>query len=67
MDLCKTIFEQKVQDILEIETVDVTFLEQVLYLVHLSDWESGSLSESNGVDPTQEKNINYLKAALSKA
>lgn len=66
MDLCKNIFTQHVQDVLEIEAVGATFLEQVFYLIHLFDWVSVYLAELNGVDPNTIDNINYLKGELSK-
>ncbi|MDX5419487.1 MAG: bifunctional phosphoglucose/phosphomannose isomerase [Hymenobacteraceae bacterium] len=67
MDLCKTIFEGKVKDVLEVEAVGATFLEQAFYLIHLFDWVSVYLAELNGADPNTIDNINYLKGELSKA
>ncbi|AKD02682.1 bifunctional phosphoglucose/phosphomannose isomerase [Pontibacter korlensis] len=66
MDLSKAIFERKEQSVMEIEAVGATFMEQVLYLVHLFDWVSVYLAELNKVDPETIDNINYLKGELSK-
>ncbi|WP_299760267.1 bifunctional phosphoglucose/phosphomannose isomerase [uncultured Pontibacter sp.] len=66
MDLTKPVFTRKGQEVLEIEAVGATFLEQVFYLVHLFDWVSMYLAELNGMDPNSNKNIDYLKGEISK-
>lgn len=66
MDLSKKIFEDKVQDVVEIEAQGATYLEQALYLIHLFDWVSVYLAELNNVDPNTIGNIDYLKGELSK-
>lgn len=66
MDLCKKIFREKVQDVLEITASGATFLEQVFYLVHIFDWVSVYLAELNHVDPKSSDSIEYLKEELSK-
>lgn len=66
MDLSKKIFEKKVQDVLEIEALGATYLEQALYLIHLFDWVSVYLAELNNENPNTIDNIDYLKSELSK-
>ncbi|WP_439880631.1 bifunctional phosphoglucose/phosphomannose isomerase [Pontibacter sp. MBLB2868] len=66
MDLCKKIFSEKVQDVLEIKAMGATFLEQVFYLVNIFDWVSVYLAELNNVDPKASEGIDYLKDQLSK-
>nr|WP_257791727.1 bifunctional phosphoglucose/phosphomannose isomerase [Pontibacter actiniarum] len=66
MDLTKKVLEQKKQDVLEVEAVGATLLEQMLYLVHLSDWVSVYLAELNSANPNTIDSINYLKGEISK-
>lgn len=66
MNLAKPICARKGQQMLEVEAVGATFLEQVFYLVHLFDWVSMYLAELNGVDPNSNDNIDYLKGEISK-
>lgn len=56
-DYCKTI--------IEIEAKGTSFIEKVLYLVHLTDWISFELAELRKVDPVEVKVIDFLKAELS--
>jgi len=41
-------------------------LEQMVYLIHLTDWVSYELAERNGVDILEIDAINYLKGELAK-
>jgi len=41
-------------------------LEQMLYLIHLTDWATYELAERNGVDILEIDAINYLKGELAK-
>ncbi|WP_266203449.1 bifunctional phosphoglucose/phosphomannose isomerase [Pontibacter kalidii] len=66
MELARPVLEHKVQDVLEVEAVGATLLEQMLYLIHLFDWVSLYLAGLNKVDPNTTDNINYLKVELSK-
>lgn len=66
MDLAKPLLQRQVQGILEVEAMGATFLEQALYLIHLFDWVSVYLADLNGVDPSNNDNIDYLKREISK-
>lgn len=66
MELTRPLVERRVPDVLEVETVGATYLEQVFYLVHLFDWVSVYLAELNAADPNENENIDYLKVALAK-
>ena len=56
-DYCKTI--------LEVEAKGNSFIEKVLYLVHLCDWISFELAVLREVDPVEVKVIDFLKAELT--
>ncbi|WP_276498591.1 bifunctional phosphoglucose/phosphomannose isomerase [Pontibacter litorisediminis] len=66
MDLAKPICASAGHEMLEVEAMGATFLEQVLYLVHLFDWVSVYLAELNGEDPASNENIDSLKREISK-
>ncbi|OKL40962.1 bifunctional phosphoglucose/phosphomannose isomerase [Pontibacter flavimaris] len=66
MALARPVLERQVQDVLEVEAMGATLLEQMLYLIHLFDWVSLYLAGLNKVDPNTTDNINYLKVELSK-
>lgn len=66
MNLAKSVCADKGQEMLEVSAMGATFLEQVFYLVHLFDWVSLYLAELNGVDPSSNNNIDFLKGEISK-
>ncbi len=66
IDLTKEIVLKYVDTMIEIEAKGNTLVEQMLYLVNLTDWVSFYLAESKGVDVMAIANINYLKDQLAK-
>ncbi|MDX5443272.1 MAG: bifunctional phosphoglucose/phosphomannose isomerase, partial [Hymenobacteraceae bacterium] len=67
MDLCKPIFQEKANDVLEVRAQGQSLLAQMFYFIHLFDWVSLYLADLNGVDPNPVKVIDHLKNALAKA
>ena len=65
MDVCEPIFNRFCET-LRIKGVGKTNLEQVLYLIHLTDWISYDLALENNVDPFPVEIINHLKGELAK-
>jgi len=66
MEICRSIFEEKTSEIIDIQTKGEALLEQVFYLIHLTDWVSFYLAELNNVDPFPVTAIDNLKAELAK-
>lgn len=66
MNICKPIFEERCNKVVEIKAKGTSFIEQVYYIVHLFDFVSCDLAVLNNVDATEIKNINYLKESLDK-
>lgn len=66
MEICRSIFENKTSEVLDINAKGETLLEQVFYLIHLTDWVSFFLAELNNVDPFPVTAIDNLKAELLK-
>lgn len=66
MDLTKKIINNYASNVLEIKSKGQSELEEVLYMVHLTDWVSVLIAEILKVDPVEIKVIDQLKAALSK-
>lgn len=66
MDLCKGIFENYTNKIIEIKAEGETTIQRAYYLVHIGDWISYYLSEEYQVDPVEVKVIDYLKSELAK-
>ncbi|MCX2741918.1 bifunctional phosphoglucose/phosphomannose isomerase [Pontibacter anaerobius] len=66
MDLASTVCAGKGLEMLEVEAMGATFLEQAFYLIHLFDWVALYLADLNGVDPDSNDNISYLKREISK-
>ncbi|HAI75071.1 MAG TPA: bifunctional phosphoglucose/phosphomannose isomerase [Microscillaceae bacterium] len=65
-DICKPIFAEKAQQVIEAIPQGENFLTQCFYLIHLFDWVSWYLSELNQVDAFEVQVINNLKSALAK-
>ncbi len=66
MEICETIFNKHTDSITHISAKGNSFLEQVFYLIYLTDWVSYYLAEENGVDPFPVEVINYLKSSLQE-
>ncbi len=66
MEICETIFNKHTDSITHISAKGSSFLEQVFYLIYLTDWVSYYLAEENGVDPFPVEVINYLKSSLQE-
>lgn len=64
MEICEEIFNKHTHSITHIKAKGNSFLEQVFYLIYLTDWVSYYLAEENGVDPFPVEVINYLKSSL---
>ena len=66
MDICKKLFQEKVNNVIDIQAKGTSFIQQNIYLIHLTDWVSYFLAENNKVDPFPVKIIDFLKAELLK-
>lgn len=66
MEICEDIFNKHTAAITHISAKGNSFLEQVFYLIYLTDWVSYYLAEENGVDPFPVEVINYLKSSLQE-
>ncbi|WP_338766556.1 bifunctional phosphoglucose/phosphomannose isomerase [Bernardetia sp. ABR2-2B] len=66
MEICETIFNKHTDSITHISAKGNSFLEQIFYLIYLTDWVSYYLAEENGVDPFPVEVINYLKSSLQE-
>ncbi len=67
MEICEGIFNKHTTAITHIKAKGNSFLEQVFYLIYLTDWVSYYLAEENGVDPFPVEVINYLKSSLQES
>ena len=56
----------KIAEVIEIQAIGETPLEQALHLVHFGDWLSYYLSEERKVDIMDIEIIDYLKSTLDK-
>jgi glucose/mannose-6-phosphate isomerase len=66
IDINKNIVAQHTSTAVEVWSKGKSAIEQAFYLVHLGDWMSFYLAEKRGVDPTEIKVIDFLKAELAK-
>ncbi|WP_375560324.1 bifunctional phosphoglucose/phosphomannose isomerase [Bernardetia sp. OM2101] len=66
MEICEDIFNKHTNSITHISAKGNSFLEQVFYLIYLTDWVSYYLAEENSVDPFPVEVINYLKSSLQE-
>lgn len=66
MDICEEIFKQKTEQVHSLYAEGASFLEQVIYLIHIFDWASWYLAEKNEVDAFPVEIIGHLKHELSK-
>ena len=66
MEICRGIFENKSNPIIDIVAEGASLLEQYYYLIHLTDWISYCLAKENGVEPDPSETRLYLKQELGK-
>ena len=66
MDINKGTFAEYTNTAVEVWSKGTSDLQRALYLIHIGDWISFFLGEKKGVDITEVKVIDHLKAALAK-
>jgi glucose/mannose-6-phosphate isomerase len=66
MDINRGTFSKYTETIVEVFSKGNSNLERSLYLIHFGDWVSYILAEMKGIDETEVKVIDLLKAELSK-
>ena len=66
MDICREIFGEYADSVVEVNAEGESRLAQLFYLLHLGDWVSLFLAELNDEDPTPVKVIDFLKGELAK-
>jgi len=66
MEICEPIFEKKTDKVFSLYAEGDSFIEQVLFLIHIFDWASYYLAEKNGVDAFPVDIITHLKNELGK-
>jgi glucose/mannose-6-phosphate isomerase len=65
MEICKDVFREKIDGLIEIDGKGDSLLEQYIYLFHLIDWTSYFIAIENETDPFPVDNIDYLKSKLA--
>ncbi len=66
MEICQPIFEKKTDKVFSLYAEGGSFVEQVLFLIHIFDWASFYLAEKNQVDAFPVDIISHLKNELGK-
>lgn len=66
MEICQPIFEQKTDKVFSLYAEGESFIEQVLFLIHIFDWASFYLAEKNKVEAFPVDIITHLKNELGK-
>jgi len=66
MDICREIFGDVAESVVEVNADGKSHLAQLFYLIHLGDWVSLYLAELNEEDPTPVEVIDFLKGELAK-
>jgi glucose/mannose-6-phosphate isomerase len=66
MEICRPIFEQKSNPIIDIVAEGASLLEQYFYLIHLTDWISYFLAKENQADADSVESIEFVKDELEK-
>ncbi len=66
IDISKEIIHKYLDVMIQIEAKGNTYIEQMVYLVYLTDWASFYLAKESSVDPMSIDNINYLKSQIAK-
>ena len=67
MDLTGKILKSKSTPVYEVESEGTQVVERIFSLILLGDWISFYLALLNGVDPTEIKEISYLKRELASS
>ncbi|MCS6990609.1 MAG: bifunctional phosphoglucose/phosphomannose isomerase [Chitinophagales bacterium] len=65
INIARNIITQYTKHILEVWAKGDTYVERLLYLIHLGDWMSYYLAVRRNVDPVEVNVIDYLKAELA--
>lgn len=66
MDICRDIFSEYADQVIEIAPEGESHLGQLFYYMHLGDWVSLYLANLNEEEPTPVKVIDFLKGELAK-
>ena len=66
MDICRDIFSEYADQVVEISPEGESHLGQLFYYMHLGDWVSLYLANLNEEEPTPVKVIDFLKGELAK-
>lgn len=66
MEICQPIFEKKTDKVFSLYAEGSSFIEQVLFLIHIFDWASYYLAEKNKVEAFPVDIITHLKDELAK-
>jgi glucose/mannose-6-phosphate isomerase len=66
MTITRSVIEDKVDNVLEIEPRGDTFLSNFYSLVYVGDYVSYYLALEYGIDPAPVEKIDFLKAELAK-
>lgn len=66
MDICRDIFGDFADGVIEVYATGDTHLAQLFYLLHLGDWVSWHLSQLNEEDAMPVDSIDFLKSELAK-
>jgi len=67
IEICKEIFSEYTNTIIELWSKGDSFIERALYLIHLGDWISYYNAINRQVDAIEVKVIDRLKSELSKS
>lgn len=65
INIARNIITQYTKHIVDVWARGDSYVERVLYLIHLGDWMSYYLAERRNVDPVEVNVIDYLKAELA--
>lgn len=65
-ELSREIMSKKTPNIMYIEPVGESIIEETIYLIHLVDWASLYVAQSINQDPVEVNVIDYLKVELAK-
>ncbi len=66
IDISKEIIHKYLDVMIQVEAKGDSYIEQMVYLVYLTDWVSFYLAKESSVDPMSIDNINYLKSQIAK-
>lgn len=66
MDICRDIFGDYAESVVEVTADGESHLGQLFFLIHLGDWVSLYLAELNEEEPTPVDVIDFLKGELAK-